>query len=66
VNWQPLAAILLSLWAKAGDSRVTIPTPRLYQDENVIVTLRPALDLDLNYVGVSFMIRPTPTRRHVH
>ena len=60
MTWQVIAATLLAI---AGQHTFTVPTPRLYQDANVIVTLRPAMDLDLNYVGVSLMIRQTPTKK---
>lgn len=60
MSWQAVGALILSL---VGSHNFTVPTPRLYQDANVIVTLRPAMDLDLNYVGVSLMIRPTPEKK---
>lgn len=55
MNWGALVAAVMQA---AVSTPFTVPTPRLYEDQNLIVTVRPAIDLDLNYVGVSLMIRP--------
>lgn len=54
MNWAALMAVLVPL---VGSQPLTVPTPRLYEDRNVVVTLRPAVDLDLNYIGLSLQIR---------
>lgn len=55
MNWQAIAATVLAL---CGQHTFTVPMPRVYQDDNIIVTLRPAMDLDLDYIGVSLLVRP--------
>lgn len=54
-DWKVSVALILAL---AGRQDFTVPMPRLYQDSNVVVTLRPATDLDLDYIGISLLVRP--------
>jgi hypothetical protein len=59
MTWQAVAAAVLAL---CGRTTLSVPMPRIYQDEAIIVTVRPAMDLDLDYVGVSLLVRPRPRK----
>ena len=57
--WRPLCAIVLSVIGPGAhhDGQFTIRTPRVYNGRDWIVTVRPAMDTELSYVGVSVMVR---------
>jgi hypothetical protein len=59
MNWTTVSALISLAFAQP----VPIPMPPAYRDANVVVSLRPVIDADLDYFGLSLTIRTAASRR---